>query len=148
MHKHSMEQLHNFFKTGLMIWGLPSLASLALGPSGLWSRPWAMNTCCSSSLAPSFPPSGTSVYLPSESSTRRCKCKIYMKIFNLINCSQQTTTMGCMDDQIHLDKNTFSILFQKGTICSSLLIILFDSDCVHKYVCNLIYLHKQQWVDH
>jgi hypothetical protein len=24
------------------------------------------------------------------------------------------TTMGCMVDHIHLDKNTFSILFQKG----------------------------------
>jgi hypothetical protein len=46
--------------------------------------------------------------------------------------------MGCMVDHIHLDKNTFSILFQKGTICSSLLFILFDSDCVHIYVNNLI----------
>jgi hypothetical protein len=33
-------------------------------------------------------------------------------------------TMGCMVDYIHLDKNTFSILFQKGTIYSFLLIIL------------------------
>jgi hypothetical protein len=57
-------------------------------------------------------------------------------------------TMGCMVDHIHLDKNTFNILFQKGTIYNSLLIILFDSDCVHIYVNNLIYLHKQQWVDH
>jgi hypothetical protein len=57
-------------------------------------------------------------------------------------------TMGCMVDHIHLDKNIFSILFQKGTICSSLLIIVFDSDCVHIYVNNLIYLHKQQGVDH
>jgi hypothetical protein len=32
--------------------------------------------------------------------------------------------MGCMVDHIHLDKNTFNILFQKGTICSSLLLIL------------------------
>jgi hypothetical protein len=47
-------------------------------------------------------------------------------------------TMGCMVDHIHLDKNTFSILFQKGTICSSLLIILFDIDCVHVYVNNLV----------
>jgi hypothetical protein len=44
--------------------------------------------------------------------------------FNLLNYNQQMTTMGCMADHIHLDKNTFSILFQKGTICSSLLIIL------------------------
>jgi hypothetical protein len=34
-----------FFKTGLMIQGLPSLARLALGPSGLWPRSWATNTC-------------------------------------------------------------------------------------------------------
>jgi hypothetical protein len=34
------------------------------------------------------------------------------------------TTIGCMVDHIHLDKNTFSILFQKETICSSLVIIL------------------------
>jgi hypothetical protein len=54
--------------------------------------------------------------------------------------------MGCMVDHIHLDKNTFSILFQKGNICSSLLVILFDSDCVHIYGDNLIYVHKQQWV--
>jgi hypothetical protein len=49
----------------------------------------------------------------------------------LINYKQQMTTMGCMVDHIHLHKNTLSILFQKGTICGSLLIILFDSDCVH-----------------
>jgi hypothetical protein len=34
------------------------------------------------------------------------------------------TIMGCMVDHIYLDKNTFSILLQKGTICGSLLIIL------------------------
>jgi hypothetical protein len=50
--------------------------------------------------------------------------------------------MGCMVDHIHLDKNTFSILFQKGTICSSLSIILFDSDCVHIYVITSILIHK------
>jgi hypothetical protein len=43
-------------------------------------------------------------------------------------------TMGCMVEHIHLDKNTFSILFQKRTICSSLLNILFGSDCVHIYI--------------
>jgi hypothetical protein len=32
----------------------------------------------------------------------------------LVNYNQQMTTMGCMVDYIHLDKNTFSILFQKG----------------------------------
>jgi hypothetical protein len=118
-------------KDGLIIRALPSLARLALGPFGLWSRSSATNTCCSSSSAPSSPPSDTSVYLPSGRSTQGCKCKIYLTIFNLISYNQQMTTMGCMVDQAHLDKNTFSILFQKGTICSSLLFILFDSDCVH-----------------
>jgi hypothetical protein len=59
-------------------------------------------------------------------------------IFNLINYKQQMTTMGCMVDHFHPDKDTFSILFQKGTICGSLLFIPFDSDCVHTYVNNLI----------
>jgi hypothetical protein len=53
------------------------------------------------------------------------------------------TIRGVCVGHIHLDKNTFSILFQKGTICNSLLKILFDSDCVHIYVNNLIQLHKQ-----
>jgi hypothetical protein len=57
-------------------------------------------------------------------STRGCKCKIYLTIFNLINYNEQIKTMGCMVDRIHLDKNTFRILFQKGTICDSLLFIL------------------------
>jgi hypothetical protein len=87
-----------------MIRGLPSLARLALGPSGLWSRSWATSTYYSSSSAPSSPPSGTSLYLLSGRSTRRCKCKIYLTIFNLINYNQQMTTMGCMVDHIHLDK--------------------------------------------
>jgi hypothetical protein len=46
--------------------------------------------------------------------------------------------MGCMDDHIYVDKNTFNILFQKGTICSSLLSIVSDSDCVHIYINKLI----------
>jgi hypothetical protein len=58
--------------------------------------------------------------------------------FNLINYNQQMKTMGCMVDHIHLDKNTFSILLQKGTIYGSLLFIIFDSDCVHIYVNKLI----------
>jgi hypothetical protein len=48
--------------------------------------------------------------------------KIYTKIqmqdllddFNLINYNQQMTTMGCMVGHIHIDKNTFNILFQNG----------------------------------
>jgi hypothetical protein len=96
------------------------------------SRPWGTSMYDSSSSAPSSP-SGTSVYLPSGRSTRRCKCKIYLIIFNLTNYNQRLTTMGCMVDHIHLDKNTFNKLFQKETVCSSLLIILFDSDCVHIY---------------
>jgi hypothetical protein len=34
-------------------------------------------------------------------------------------------TMECRVDHIHVDKNAFNILFQKGTICNSLLIVLF-----------------------
>jgi uncharacterized membrane protein (GlpM family) len=64
-------------------------------------------------------------------SIRGCKCKVELTIFNLINYNQQIATMWCMVDHIHLDKNTFSILFQKWTICHSLLIIIFDSNCVH-----------------
>jgi hypothetical protein len=48
------------------------------------------------------------------------------------------TIKGVFVGHIHLDKNIFSILFHKGTICNSLLIILFDGDCVHIYVNNLI----------
>jgi hypothetical protein len=48
------------------------------------------------------------------------------------------TTMGALVEHIHVDKNTFSILFEKGTICSSLLNILSDSGDVHIYVTNLI----------
>jgi hypothetical protein len=46
------------------------------------------------------------------------------------------TIKGVFVGHIHLDKNTFSILFRKGTICSSLLDILFGGDCVHIYVNN------------
>jgi hypothetical protein len=46
------------------------------------------------------------------------------------------TIKGVLVGHIHLDKNTFSILFQKGTICDSLLDILFDGYCVHIYVNN------------
>jgi hypothetical protein len=56
----------------------------------------------------------------------------------LINHKAQWQPMGVLVGHIHLDKNTFSILFQKGTICNSLIDILFDSDCVHIYVNNLI----------
>jgi hypothetical protein len=39
---------------------------------------------------------------------------------------------------IHLDKEYIQHTLPKGTIYSSLLNILFDSDCVHIYVTNLI----------
>jgi hypothetical protein len=58
--------------------------------------------------------------------------------FYLINYNQQMTTMGCMVDHIHLDKNYIQHTLPKGTICGSLLFILFDSDCVYIYVNNLI----------
>jgi hypothetical protein len=58
--------------------------------------------------------------------------------FNLINHNNKGQPQGALVGHIHLDKNTFSILFQKGTICNFLLKILFDSDCVHIYANNLI----------
>jgi hypothetical protein len=119
---------------------------LALGPSGLGSRSWATFTHGSSWSAPSSPPSVTSVCLLAERSTRRCKCKIYSTVFTLINCNPYWQSRGVFVGHIHLDKNTFSILFRKGTICNSLLIILLDGDCVHVYVHNLIYCHQQQWI--
>jgi hypothetical protein len=38
-----------------------------------------------------------------------------------------------MVDHIHLDKKYIQHTLPKGTICSSLLIIHLDSDCVHIY---------------
>jgi hypothetical protein len=125
-----------------MIRGLPSLARLALGPSGLGSRSWATFTFGSSSLAPSSPPSGTSVRLLAERSTRRCKCKIYSTVFALINYKPYWQSRGVFVGHIHLDKDTFGTLFHKGSICNSLLIILFDGDCVHIYVNNLTQVHQ------
>jgi hypothetical protein len=43
-----------------------------------------------------------------------------------------------MVDHIDLDNNTFSILFNKGTICDALLSKLFNSDYVHIYTSILI----------
>jgi hypothetical protein len=134
--------LHNFKKAGLMIRGLPSMARLALGPSGLGSRSWATFTHDSSLLAPSSPPSGTSVRLSAERSTRRCKCKIYSTVYTLITHKPIGQTGVVFVGHIHLDKKTFSILFHKGVICNSLLIILVDGDCVYIYVNNLIWLHQ------
>jgi hypothetical protein len=85
----------------------------------------------SSLLAPSSPPSGTSVRLLAERSTRRCKCKIHSMVFTLITYETIGQSRGVFVGHIHLDKNTFSILFHKGIICNSLLIILFDGECVH-----------------
>jgi hypothetical protein len=127
---------------GLMIRGLPSLARLALGPSRLGSRSWATLTYCNFSSAPPSPPSGASVHQLAGRSTRRCKCKIQLTIFNLINYNQRMTTMGAWLTSFTKIRNTLSILFQKGTICGSLLFTLLDSDCVHLYVNNLIQLHK------
>jgi hypothetical protein len=53
---------------------------------------------------------------------------------------------GVFVGHIHLDKNIFSILFHKGVICNSLLIILFDDDCVHINVNNFNLTSTQQWV--
>jgi hypothetical protein len=44
--------------------------------------------------------------------------------FTLITYNPYWQSRGVFVGHIHLDKNTFSILFHKGTICNSLLIIL------------------------
>ena len=124
MHNHSKHYC-TILKAGLMIRGLPSLARLALGPSGLGSRSWATFTLGSSLSAPSSPPSGTSVRLLAERSTRRCKCKIYSTVFTLITYEPYWQSRGVFVGHIHLDKNTISILFQKEQICNSIIDILF-----------------------
>jgi hypothetical protein len=76
--------------------------------------------------------------------------KIYTKMqmqdlfdgYTLINYKPFWQSRGVFVGHIHLDKNTFSILFHKRTICNSLLIILFDGDCVHIYVNNSTQVHQ------
>jgi hypothetical protein len=48
------------------------------------------------------------------------------------------TTIECMVDHIHQDKKYIQHTLPKGTICGSLLIILFDNDSVHIYLNKLI----------
>jgi hypothetical protein len=129
-----------------------------LGPSGPWSRCWATNTCCSSSSTPSSPPSGMSVHLPSERSTRRCKCKIHLTVFNLINYKQQLITMGCMVDHIPLHKKyiqqwtnnnglvTFSFLigFRHTLICTRQRHRPLQPLCrPHRLYCRPLHQHLQ-----
>jgi hypothetical protein len=59
-------------------------------------------------------------------------------IFNSIDYEQQMTTMGCMVDHIYLDKKYIQHTLPRGTVCGSLLFLLFDSDCVYIYVNKLI----------
>jgi hypothetical protein len=63
---------------------------------------------------------------------------LFDDFFNLISYNQQMTTMGCMVDHIHLDKKYIQHTLPKGTICGSLLLVHFYSDCVHIYGNNLI----------
>jgi hypothetical protein len=91
----------------------------------------------SSLLAPSSP-SGTSVYLPSGRSTRGCKGKIYLTIFNLINYQQQMTIMGCMVEHIHLDKKYIQHTLPKRNNMQLFINYSFDSDCVHIYENKLL----------
>jgi hypothetical protein len=51
-----------------------------------------------------------------------------------------------MVDHINLDNNYIQHTLPKGTISGSLLITLYDSDCVHIYVNKLIKFHKEQGV--
>jgi hypothetical protein len=92
----------------------------------------------SSSSAPSSPPSGTSVYLPSGRSTRRCNCKIYLTIFNLINYKQQITIIGCMVDHMHLDNKYIQHTLPKRNNMQLFSNYSFDIDCVHIYGNKLI----------
>jgi hypothetical protein len=39
--------------------------------------------------------------------------------------------MGCMVDHIHLDKDTFNILFLQRRICDALIARLLNRGCVH-----------------
>jgi hypothetical protein len=47
------------------------------------------------------------------------------------------TTMGCMVGHIHLDRKYIQHTLPNGSICGSLLITLFDSDCVNIYLNKL-----------
>jgi hypothetical protein len=64
----------------------------------------------------------------------RCKCKIYSKIFNLINYNQQMTIVGCMVDHIHLDKKYIQHTLPKTNNKQFFIIYPFDSDCVYIYI--------------
>jgi hypothetical protein len=86
-----------------MIRGMPSLARLALGPSGLQSilsyehvRQLFVSTFVSSFRHEHISTVGR-IYT-------RMQMQDSIDDFYLINYKQQMTTMGCMVDHIHLDK--------------------------------------------
>jgi hypothetical protein len=62
---------------------------------------------------------------------------------NLINFKQLMTTKRCMLERIHLDNNTFSILFLIKERYVLLYYLDFYGDCVHIYKqINLNYIIK------
>jgi hypothetical protein len=103
MHKHSKDNCI-ILKDGVNDSWLAFTSKVGLGP--FWTLVQVLSYVHVLRLLVStfVSSSGTSVYLPSGRSTRGCKCKIYLTIFNLINYNQQMTTMGCMVDHIHPDK--------------------------------------------
>jgi hypothetical protein len=130
MHNHSNDDCITL-KTRLMIRGLPSLARLALGPSGLWYRSCSTTTWCTSPSAPQSPPSGTRVQLPFGRSTRGCNTRLKLTIFNLINYKQHMTTMKSMVGHIHLNRHIWYNLSIKVIFLWCFIIILLYNDCVH-----------------
>jgi hypothetical protein len=123
MHNHSK---HNciILKDGVNDPGLAFAGKVGLGPFWTWvqdlsyvhARQLVVGTFVSS-----FRHERTST---GGRSTRRCKCKIYSTVYTLITHKPYWQSRGVFVGHIHLDKNTFNILFHKGTVCNSLLIIL------------------------
>jgi hypothetical protein len=137
MHNHSK---HNciILKGGVNDPGLAFAGKVGLGPFWTWvqvlsyvhARQFLVGTFVSS-----FRHERTSI---GGKIYTKMQCKIYSTVYTLITHNLMWQSRGVFVGHIHLDKNTFSILFHKGAICNSLSIILFDGDCVHTYVINLI----------
>jgi hypothetical protein len=127
-----------FFKVGVNVPGLAFAGKVGLGPFWTW-----VQVLSYVHVMQFFISSFVSSFRHERISTVG---EIYTKMqmqdlfddFNLINYNQQKTTMGVLVGHIHLDKKYIQHTLSKGTIYNSLLIILFDSDCVHIYVSNLI----------
>jgi hypothetical protein len=111
---------------------------VGLGPFWTLVQVWSYEHVLQLFVSTFVSPSGTSVYLPSERSTRGCKCKIYLTVFNLINYNKLMTTMGCMVDDTHLDKKYIQHTLPKRKNMRFINNYCFDSDCVHIFLNKLI----------